>query len=164
MCVPVIVSEVSMVCDAGSVSHPTRLTKDGSSRDGKIPPPKEGVRVIALRPTTPAGSRCIWNDLPHIVQFVAIFLMLVLLYGVKRVFDKADKAMSTRLSCATAAFLHERRHHHAPLPRVLLATSDKVASDAVRLRTGKEVTFEVFWKESETTFFERLKLRESGQS
>ncbi|CAM9907443.1 unnamed protein product [Ectocarpus sp. 8 AP-2014] len=170
MCVPVIGPEVSMVCDAGSVSRPTRLNKDGSSRDGKIPPPKDGVREIASRPTTAAGSsgsrggggvvglqalafalaitlgnveskmlvelpsgfRCIWNDLPHIIQFAAIFLMLVLLYGVNRAFDKADEAMSTRLSCATAAFLHERRHHQAPRPRVLLATGDKVASAAVR--------------------------------
>ncbi|CAM9309914.1 unnamed protein product [Ectocarpus sp. 12 AP-2014] len=159
-----------MVCDARSVSRPTRLSNDGSSRDGKIPPPKYGVREIASRLTTAAGSsgsrdgdrvlgllavafalaikmgnvestmlvelpsgfRCIWNDLPHIIQFVAIFMMLVLLYGVNRVFDKADEAMSTRLSCATAAFLQERRHHHAPRPRVLLATSDKVASAAVR--------------------------------
>ncbi|CAM9539435.1 unnamed protein product [Ectocarpus sp. 8 AP-2014] len=170
MCVPVIGPEVSMVCDAGSVSRPTRLSKDGSSRDGKIPPPKDGVREIASRPTTPAGSsgsrggsrvigplalaialatnlgyveckmlvelpsgfRCMWNDLPHIIQFVAIFMMLVLLYGVNRAFDKADDAMSTRLSCATAVFLHERRHHRAPRPRVLLATGDKVASAAVR--------------------------------
>ncbi|CAM9192919.1 unnamed protein product [Ectocarpus sp. 13 AM-2016] len=162
MCVPVMISEMSMVCDAGSLSRPTRLSKDGSSRDGKIPPPKNGVREIASRPTTAAGSsgsrgggrvvglvalafalatkvgnveskmlvelpsgfRCIWNDLPHIIQFVAIFMMLVLLYGVNRVFDKADEAMSTRLSCATAAFLHERRHHPAPRPLVLLATSD----------------------------------------
>ncbi|CAN0344277.1 unnamed protein product [Ectocarpus sp. 6 AP-2014] len=157
MCVPVIGPEVSMVCDAGSVSRPTRLSKDESSRDGKIPTPKDGVREIASRPTTAAGSsgsrgggrvvgllaltfpsaiklcnveskmlvelpsgfRCIWNDLPHIIQFVAIFMMLVLLYGVNRAFDKADDAMSTRLSRATAALLHERRHHHAPRPRGL---------------------------------------------
>ncbi|CAN0028286.1 unnamed protein product [Ectocarpus sp. 4 AP-2014] len=170
MCVPVIGPEVSMVCDAGSISGPIRTSKDGSSRDGKIPPPKDGVRGIASRPTTVAGSsgsrgggrvfgllalafalaiklgnvgnkmlvelpsgfRCIWNDLPHIIQFVAIFMMLVLLYGINRVFDKADEAMSTRLSCATAALLHERRHHHAPPPRVWLATRDTVASAAVR--------------------------------
>ncbi|CAN0407854.1 unnamed protein product [Ectocarpus sp. 12 AP-2014] len=170
MCVPVMISEMSMVCDAGSLARPTRLSKDHSSRDGKIPPPKNGVREIASRPTTAAGSsgsrgggrvvgllalafalviklgnverkmlvelpsgfRCIWNDLPHIIQFVAISMMLVLLYGVNRVFDKADEAMSTRLSCATAAFLHERRHHPAPRPLVLLATSDKVASAAAR--------------------------------
>ncbi|CAN0356879.1 unnamed protein product [Ectocarpus sp. 12 AP-2014] len=45
-------------------------------------------------------------------------MMMVLLYGVNRLFDKADEAVSTRLSCATAALLHERKHHHAPgLPK-----------------------------------------------
>ncbi|CAM9567842.1 unnamed protein product [Ectocarpus sp. 13 AM-2016] len=66
----------------------------------------------------PSGFRCTWNKLPHLVQFMAIFMMVVLLYGVNRLFDKADEAVSTRLSCATAALLHERKHHHAPgLPK-----------------------------------------------
>ncbi|CAM9173877.1 unnamed protein product [Ectocarpus sp. 4 AP-2014] len=159
MGVPVVVHPaVSMACDAGSVSRPTGTSKDGSSWDGKIPPPKDGVREIASRPTTAAGSsgsrvfgllalafasaiklgnmesnmlvelpsgfRCAWNNLPHLVQFAAIFMMVMLLYVVNRVFDKADDAMSARLSSATAAFLHERRHHHVPRV-VYTATRDK---------------------------------------
>ncbi|CAN0257000.1 unnamed protein product [Ectocarpus fasciculatus] len=44
-------------------------------------------------------------------------MMVVLLYGLNRAFDKADEAMSTRLSCATTAFLDERRHYHHAAPR-----------------------------------------------
>ncbi|CAN0345495.1 unnamed protein product [Ectocarpus sp. 12 AP-2014] len=61
----------------------------------------------------PSGFRCIWNDLPHGLQFAILFLMLGILYGVNRLFDKADEAMYTRLTCATAGLLNERRHHHA---------------------------------------------------
>ncbi|CAN0478397.1 unnamed protein product [Ectocarpus sp. 12 AP-2014] len=172
MGVPVVVHpEVSMACDTGSVSPPTGANKDGSSWDGKIPPPKDGVREIASRPTTVAGSsgpsgggrfvgllavafasaiklgnvessmlvelpsgfRCIWNNLPHLVQFAVIFLMVVLMYGVNRVFDRADDAMSARLSSATAAFLHERRQHYPPRV-VYTATREEqpAASTAVR--------------------------------
>ncbi|CAN0518983.1 unnamed protein product [Ectocarpus sp. 12 AP-2014] len=60
----------------------------------------------------PPGVRCTWNDLPHGVQI--LFLMLGILYGVNRLFDKADEAMYTRLSCATAGLLRERRRQHAP--------------------------------------------------
>ncbi|CAB1103140.1 unnamed protein product [Ectocarpus sp. CCAP 1310/34] len=163
----VVRPEVSMVCDAGSVSRPTGTSRDGSSWGGKIPPPKDGVREIALRPTTAAGSsgsrvvgllilalasaiklgnvessmlvelpsgfRCIWNNLPHLVQIAAILLMVVLMYGVSRVFDRADDAMSARLSSATAAFLHERRQHYPPRV-VYTATREKksAASTAVR--------------------------------
>ncbi|CAN0262198.1 unnamed protein product, partial [Ectocarpus fasciculatus] len=150
--------EASVVGDVGSVSRPTGTNKDGFSRDGKMPPPKEGVRDTAVRPTTgtgpsgyysrggrggvgllalgfvsainlanveskmllvqlPSGFRCIWYNLPHLVQFVVLFMMVVLLYGVNRAFDKADEAMSTRLSCATTAFLDERRHYHYAAPR-----------------------------------------------
>ncbi|CAM9762327.1 unnamed protein product [Ectocarpus fasciculatus] len=63
----------------------------------------------------PSGFRCMWNDLPHFIQFAILFLMLGVLYGVNRLFDKADVAMSARLSCATAGLLNERRHH---APRV----------------------------------------------
>ncbi|CAN0216817.1 unnamed protein product [Ectocarpus sp. 12 AP-2014] len=62
----------------------------------------------------PSGVRCIWNDLPHGIQIAILFLMLGILYGVNRLFDKADEAMYTRLTCATAGLLRERRHHHAP--------------------------------------------------
>ncbi|CAN0315512.1 unnamed protein product [Ectocarpus fasciculatus] len=62
----------------------------------------------------PSGFRCIWNDLPHFVQFAILVLMLGILYGVNQLFDKADVAMSARLSCATAGLLNERRGHHAP--------------------------------------------------
>ncbi|CBJ28233.1 expressed unknown protein [Ectocarpus siliculosus] len=62
----------------------------------------------------PSGFRCIWNDLPHGLQFAILFLMLGILYGVNRLFDKADQAMYTRLTCATAGLLNEKRHHHAP--------------------------------------------------
>ncbi|CAM9391293.1 unnamed protein product [Ectocarpus sp. 8 AP-2014] len=62
----------------------------------------------------PPGVRCMWNDLPHGLQFAILFLMLGILYGVNRLFDKADEAMYTRLTCATAGLLRERRHHHAP--------------------------------------------------
>ncbi|CAM9759629.1 unnamed protein product [Ectocarpus fasciculatus] len=159
MDVPVVVRpQASVVGDVRSVSRPTGTNKDGSSRDGKIPPPKEGVRDTVVRPTTgtgssgycsrggrrgvgllafaivsainlvnveskmllvqlPSGFRCIWYNLPHLVQFVVLFMMVVLLYGVNRAFDKADEAMSSRLSCATTAFLHERRLYHHAAPR-----------------------------------------------
>ncbi|CAM9651636.1 unnamed protein product [Ectocarpus sp. 12 AP-2014] len=59
----------------------------------------------------PSGFRCMWNDLPHGLQFAILFLMLGILYGVNRLFDKADEAMYTRLTCATAGLLNERRQH-----------------------------------------------------
>ncbi|CAM9509534.1 unnamed protein product [Ectocarpus sp. 13 AM-2016] len=62
----------------------------------------------------PPGVRCTWNDLPHGLQFAILFLMLGILYGVNRLFDKADEAMYTRLSSATAGLLRERRRQHAP--------------------------------------------------
>ncbi|CAN0313885.1 unnamed protein product [Ectocarpus sp. 12 AP-2014] len=62
----------------------------------------------------PPGVRCTWNDLPHGLQFAILFLMLGILYGVNRLFDKADEAMYTRLSCATAGLPRERRRQHAP--------------------------------------------------
>ncbi|CAB1100352.1 unnamed protein product [Ectocarpus sp. CCAP 1310/34] len=62
----------------------------------------------------PSGVRCMWNELPHGLQFAILFLMLGILYGVNRLFDKADEAMYTRVTCATAGLLRERRHHHAP--------------------------------------------------
>ncbi|CAN0101541.1 unnamed protein product [Ectocarpus sp. 4 AP-2014] len=70
----------------------------------------EGKWLIEL----PSGVRCVWNDLPHGLQFAILFLMLGILYGVNRLFDKADEAMYTRLTYATAGLLRERRHHHAP--------------------------------------------------
>ncbi|CBJ33702.1 hypothetical protein Esi_0563_0006 [Ectocarpus siliculosus] len=70
----------------------------------------EGKRLIEL----PSGVRCMWNDLPHGLQFAILFLMLGILYGVNRLFDKADEAMYSRLTCATAELLRERRHHDAP--------------------------------------------------
>ncbi|CAM9226206.1 unnamed protein product [Ectocarpus sp. 8 AP-2014] len=62
----------------------------------------------------PSGFRCMWNDLPHSLQFTMLLLMLGILYGVNRLFDKADEAMYTRLACATSGLLNERRNHHAP--------------------------------------------------
>ncbi|CAN0557993.1 unnamed protein product, partial [Ectocarpus sp. 12 AP-2014] len=62
----------------------------------------------------PSGFRCMWNDLPHGLQFAILFLMLGVLYGVNRLFDKADQSMHARLTCATAGLLNEKRHHHAP--------------------------------------------------
>ncbi|CAB1100840.1 unnamed protein product [Ectocarpus sp. CCAP 1310/34] len=61
----------------------------------------------------PSGFRCMWNDLPHGLQFAILLLMLGILYGVNRLFDKADEAIYTRLTCATAGLLNERRLHHA---------------------------------------------------
>ncbi|CBJ33239.1 hypothetical protein Esi_0447_0008 [Ectocarpus siliculosus] len=62
----------------------------------------------------PPGFRCIWNDLPHGLQFTILLLMLGILYGVNRLFDKADEAVYTRLACATSGLLNEKRNHHAP--------------------------------------------------
>ncbi|CAN0307539.1 unnamed protein product [Ectocarpus sp. 12 AP-2014] len=179
MGVPVVVHpEVSMACDAGSVSRLTRLSKDRSSRDGKVPPPKDGVREIASRPTTAAGSsgsrgggrvvgllavafastiklgnvessmlvelpsgfRCIWNNLPHLVQFAAMLLMVVLMYGVYKVFDRADDAMSARLSSATAAFLHERRQDYPPRVVYTATREEQPAAYAMQLSSMREGT------------------------
>ncbi|CAN0048918.1 unnamed protein product [Ectocarpus sp. 6 AP-2014] len=65
----------------------------------------EGTLLVDL----PSGLKCAWYNLPHPAQYAILLMMLGCLYGVHRVFDKLDKAMYARLSCATGNYMRQRR-------------------------------------------------------
>ncbi|CAM9909588.1 unnamed protein product [Ectocarpus sp. 12 AP-2014] len=65
----------------------------------------EGTLLVDL----PSGWKCAWYNLPHPAQYAILLMMLGCLYGVNRVFDKLDKAMYARLSCATGNYMRQRR-------------------------------------------------------
>ncbi|CAM9694339.1 unnamed protein product [Ectocarpus fasciculatus] len=65
----------------------------------------EGTLLVDL----PSGLKCAWYNLPHPAQYAVLLTMLGCLYGVNRGFDKLDKAMYARLSCATADYMQQRR-------------------------------------------------------
>ncbi|CAM9708184.1 unnamed protein product [Ectocarpus sp. 12 AP-2014] len=65
----------------------------------------EGTLLVDL----PSGLKCAWYNLPHPAQYAILLMMLGCLYGVNRVFDKLDKAMYARLSCATGNYMRQRR-------------------------------------------------------
>ncbi|CAM9416123.1 unnamed protein product [Ectocarpus fasciculatus] len=65
----------------------------------------EGTLLVDL----PSGLKCAWYNLPHPAQYAVLLTMMGCLYGVNRAFDKLDKVMYARLSCATADYLQQRR-------------------------------------------------------
>ncbi|CAB1106425.1 unnamed protein product [Ectocarpus sp. CCAP 1310/34] len=83
--------------------------------------------MISMLLDLPSGLKCAWYNLPHPAQYAILIMvsarldfprcccgesnskMLGCLYGLNRVFDKLDKVMVARLSCATGNYMQQRR-------------------------------------------------------
>ncbi|CAM9710030.1 unnamed protein product [Ectocarpus sp. 12 AP-2014] len=65
----------------------------------------EGTLLFDL----PSGWKCAWFNLSHPAQYAALVMTLGCLYGVNRLFDRLDRAMYARLSCATRNWMQQRR-------------------------------------------------------